>query len=191
MKRQQIGIGAEAVVGVDLEGDWQSGNQAVAAAVVPMVVASRPAMPASATATMPTASPNVFARQEKKYLLASGVGERLLARLGGALTMDGFGPTRITNLYLDTSNYLLIRRSIEKPDFKEKLRIRVYGEVASGSHPVFLEVKKKYLGTVYKRRIRMTLCEAKRFVEDGIMPSLVASLPRQSNSEKAVLNRQI
>jgi hypothetical protein len=171
-------------VGVDLGGGRQSDDQA-AAVVVPVAAAA--VLPPSALAT----SPHVFARQEKKYLLAPGVGERLLARLGGALTADDPGPTRITNLYLDTLNYLLIRRSIEKPDFKEKLRVRAYGSVANDSHPVFLEVKKKYLGTVYKRRVRMTLREVQRFVEDGIMPPLAASLPRRSNPEKAALNRQI
>jgi hypothetical protein len=105
--------------------------------------------------------------------------------------MDGSGPTCITNHYLDTPSYLLIRRSIEKPDFKEKLRIRTYGKVADDNHTAFLEIKKKYLGTVYKRRICMTLRDAQRFVRDGTMPSQTAALSRQSNSEKAALNRQI
>jgi hypothetical protein len=140
-----------------------------------------------AEVTVTAEASSVFARKEKKYLLAPGMTERLFAQLGDALTEDGLGPTRIANLYLDTPDHLLIRRSIEKPDFKEKLRVRTYGRVTSDSHPAFLEVKKKYLGTVYKRRVRMTLGEARRFVEDGIAPSP----SRLSSPEKVALNRQI
>jgi hypothetical protein len=133
------------------------------------------------------ASPSVFARREEKYLLAAGVRENMLALLGNALETDGRGMTRIGSLYLDTPDDLLIRRSVEKPDFREKLRVRTYGRVRDGSHPAFFEIKRKYLGTVYKRRVRMTLREARRFVERGAMPPS----SYQGDAACVVLNRQI
>jgi hypothetical protein len=136
---------------------------------------------------MIAATPSIFERQEKKYLLEADTAERLLARLGPALEPDGRSSILISSLYLDTPNYLLIRRSIEKPVFKEKLRVRIYGIVQNDSHPVFLELKKKYRKTVYKRRVRMTLCEARRFVEDGVMPLS----PLRGDDAKAALNRRI
>jgi hypothetical protein len=146
------------------------------------------------TQEAPAVSPSVFARQEKKYLLGTDARERLLFLCGDALSMDNRGQTHITNIYLDTPERLLIRRSIEKPDFKEKFRIRIYGNALDGSgsaldgsYPVFLEVKKKYLGTVYKRRVRMTLREACRFVEDGVVPLS----PYRGDDAKVALNRQI
>ena len=68
----------------------------------------------------------------------------------------------IQSLYYDTDNYLLIRRSIEKPMYKEKIRLRGYGEVNSDSK-VFLEIKKKSDGIVYKRRVRLKEKEAVDF----------------------------
>ena len=60
---------------------------------------------------------------------------------------------RIDDLpYLSSDTYRLIRRSIDKPIYKEKLRIRSYGQ-ASEDSKVFVELKKKYDGIVYKRRI--------------------------------------
>jgi hypothetical protein len=135
----------------------------------------------------PATSSSVFARQEKKYPLVPGTAERLVFLLGPALELDGFGPALIRSLYLDTPDHLLIRRSIERPDFKEKLRIRTYGNVTSDSHPAFLELKKKYRGTVYKRRVKMTLREALSFTTEGIVPLS----PYQGNPTTVALNRQI
>jgi hypothetical protein len=134
-----------------------------------------------------SSSPSVFARQEEKYFLGEGVQEKLLFLLKDFLELDGQGPTLISNIYLDTPDNLLIRRSIETPDFKEKLRIRTYGNILDEAHPAFLELKKKYLGTVYKRRVKMTLHEALNFVEEGIVPLS----PYQGDPAKIALNRQI
>ncbi|MDR2587212.1 MAG: polyphosphate polymerase domain-containing protein [Coriobacteriales bacterium] len=130
---------------------------------------------------------NVFERQEKKYLLEAGMAEKLLARCGSALEPDGRSSILIRSLYLDTPSHLLIRRSIEKPVFKEKLRVRSYGIIQDDNHPVFLEIKKKYRKTVYKRRVLMTLRDARRFVEDGVVP--LSSL--RGDNAKVALNRQI
>ena len=73
------------------------------------------------------------------------------------MKLDKYGRTTIRNIYFDTDNYRLIRRSIEKPAYKEKIRIRSYAQATADS-TVFVELKKKYEKVVYKRRV--PLCEA-------------------------------
>lgn len=102
---------------------------------------------------------SVFERYEKKYIISFSQKERLLARISDILLPDEFGESTLCNLYFDTPDYRLIRASIERPVFKEKLRIRSYG-VPDKSSNVFVELKKKYKGVVYKRRINMTYEEA-------------------------------
>jgi hypothetical protein len=94
-----------------------------------------------------------FARTEKKYLLDPDQYRQLLAKLNEHVRPDRYYETDICSLYYDTQNYQLIRRSIEKPEYKEKLRVRSYGE-AEGDDKVFVELKKKLDGTVYKRRTK-------------------------------------
>lgn len=94
----------------------------------------------------------VFKRYELKYLLTPAQKERVLAAMESYMRPDRYGRTTIRNLYYDTDNYLLIRRSIEKPAYKEKLRVRSY-EQATGDSPVFVELKKKFDDVVYKRRV--------------------------------------
>lgn len=102
---------------------------------------------------------SVFERYEKKYIISFSQKERLLDRISDILLPDEFGESTLCNLYFDTPDYRLIRASIERPVFKEKLRIRSYG-VPDKSSNVFVELKKKYKGVVYKRRINMTYEEA-------------------------------
>lgn len=94
----------------------------------------------------------VFKRYELKFLLTTEQKCRLLPEIENHMQLDRYGRTTIKNLYFDTDTYRLIRRSLEKPDYKEKLRIRSYGETDPDSN-VFVELKKKYNGVVYKRRI--------------------------------------
>ncbi len=101
----------------------------------------------------------VFKRTEAKYLLDCRQKERLCALMGEWMVPDEFGATTIRNLYLDTPSLLLARRSAEHPLYKEKLRIRSYA-AAGTEDEVFLELKKKYDGVVYKRRCRMKLKDA-------------------------------
>ena len=98
----------------------------------------------------------VMKRYELKYVLTAEQTERLRERLKGYMEVDKYGKTSIASLYYDTPDYLLIRRSIEKPLFKEKMRLRSYG-VATDSSPVFLELKRKYNKIVYKRRVSSTI----------------------------------
>lgn len=77
---------------------------------------------------------------------------------------DKFGLTSIASLYYDTPNYRLIRASIEKPLFKEKIRLRSYG-LATMESPVFLELKHKAYGIVYKRRVQSTIPHVEEFFD--------------------------
>lgn len=70
----------------------------------------------------------IFKRYEKKYLLTESDCSRLMLAIGGILKPDEYGKHRISNIYFDTPDCLLIRRSLEKPVYKEKLRLRAYGD---------------------------------------------------------------
>jgi len=97
---------------------------------------------------------NVFKRYEIKYLLNREQYNNLKTIMSLYMNSDEFGDTTICNLYYDTNSNEVIRRSIEKPLYKEKLRIRSYG-VPSDDQKVFVGLKKKFEGIVYKRRISM------------------------------------
>ena len=101
----------------------------------------------------------VFRRYELKYLLTMAQKETVLKAMQSYMTLDKYGRTTIRNLYYDTDSYLLIRRSIEKPAYKEKLRIRSYSRV-DGDSTAFVELKKKYKSVVYKRRISLPYASA-------------------------------
>ena len=101
----------------------------------------------------------VFKRYELKYLLTQQQKERILSAMEPYMALDQYGRTTIRNIYFDTNNYRLIRHSIEKPAYKEKLRIRSYQKAKPGS-TVFVELKKKYDSVVYKRRMSLSEDEA-------------------------------
>lgn len=106
---------------------------------------------------------SVFKRYELKYLLSQEQKEAVLRAMQGYMKLDKYGRTTIRNIYYDTDTYLLIRRSIEKPAYKEKLRIRSYSRAEPDS-TVFVELKKKYQSVVYKRRISLPEEEAMQWV---------------------------
>lgn len=87
------------------------------------------------------------------------------------ITEDKYGLHTICSIYFDTEDDRLIRNSIEKPIYKEKLRLRSYGVPKSDDHEVFLELKKKYKGIVYKRREALTLSAAESYIQSGIIPA--------------------
>ena len=93
-----------------------------------------------------------FRRYEKKYVLSPRQQEQLLQRIAPYMKEDVFGSYTICNIYYDTPDWRLIRASLEKPAYKEKLRVRSYG-VPTETDRVFVELKKKFDGVVYKRRI--------------------------------------
>ncbi len=106
---------------------------------------------------------NVFHRLEFKYILNLEQYNAIISEIRENMDHDTYGDKTIQSLYFDTQNYRLIRESIEKPDFKEKLRLRSYGLVNKESE-VFLEMKRKSEKVVYKRRVRVTEDEAFDFI---------------------------
>ncbi len=104
----------------------------------------------------------VMQRYEWKYILSAEQTQFFIERLTGHMEPDAYGLTTISSLYYDTPDKALIRTSIEKPEFKEKIRLRAYGHVTEAS-PVFLELKRKAFGLVYKRRVQTTIPEAEQF----------------------------
>ncbi|MBS6517304.1 MAG: polyphosphate polymerase domain-containing protein [Clostridium sp.] len=102
-----------------------------------------------------------FQRYEFKYLLTKEQQARLLTDAGKRLIPDEYSHSSIRNLYLDTPDFRLIRRSMERPVYKEKLRLRSYGK-ADGEHLAFMELKKKYHSVVYKRRLCLPHTQALR-----------------------------
>lgn len=99
---------------------------------------------------------DIFAmsRYEMKYALNKTQLDHLKKFLSLYMKVDEYGKTSIASLYYDTPSYLLIRTSLEKPEFKEKIRLRSYG-LANKETKVFLELKRKVSGVVYKRRISL------------------------------------
>jgi hypothetical protein len=110
----------------------------------------------------------VFKRYELKYMMTKKQQKAVLEAMLPYMRLDNFGHTTIRNIYFDTDNYRLIRRSIEKPIYKEKLRIRSYKQ-ASENDKVFVELKKKYDDVVYKRRESITLEEAQIWLGEGTL----------------------
>lgn len=108
----------------------------------------------------------VFKRREVKYLVSADVRARLEPLLAQHMVADEHGKSTICNVYFDTPLCLLTRRSIEHPQYKEKVRLRSYG--TAGQHtPAYLELKKKVDGVVYKRRIQTNAPLAMRFIREG------------------------
>ncbi len=120
----------------------------------------------------------VFNRIEKKYLLPEFLYLELMDQLKPYMEIDSYGLHTICNIYYDTPDHLLIRRSIEKPKYKEKLRLRSYG-IPSDDSKVFLEIKKKYKKVVNKRRISLTLTEAYDYLDHGIRPQKDSQILRE------------
>lgn len=113
-----------------------------------------------------------FQRYETKYLLTEKQAAQLLDAAGDMLLRDKYGDYTICNIYLDTDDFFFIQHSLDKPVYKEKLRVRSYGNV-SGDDTVFFEIKKKFRGVVYKRRITIPCNEAERYLRYGEKPPSV------------------
>ncbi|MCR5148248.1 MAG: polyphosphate polymerase domain-containing protein [Eubacterium sp.] len=122
---------------------------------------------------------DIFKRIEIKYLLDETTYRRLRERLQPLAEVDRYGESSILNIYYDTPDYRLIRTSLEKPDYKEKLRLRSYN-IPTKESPAFIEIKKKYDGVVYKRRIDMKYDEALRYLNEG------AEAPKDSQIKREI-----
>lgn len=106
---------------------------------------------------------NSFKRYEEKYLLTSSQYRAFLKGMQEYMKPDQYGKTTNCNIYYDTDCWDLIRKSIEKPVYKEKLRVRSYG-IPKAEDNVFIEIKKKYDDVVYKRRISMPCGDSERYL---------------------------
>lgn len=104
-----------------------------------------------------------FERYEKKFLLTPQQQEIFMNYIKKYTVSDVYGKYSLCNIYYDTDDWKLIRASIEKPVYKEKLRVRSYGVPGDGEK-VFVEIKKKFDGVVYKRRIEMPACDSEKFL---------------------------
>lgn len=120
----------------------------------------------------------VFNRYEKKYLMPEHIYYALRERLASYMQQDTYGLHTICNIYYDTPEHELIRRSIEHPVYKEKLRLRSYG-IPGPESAVFLEIKKKYQQVVNKRRVQLTLREAYAYLEQGVRPQTDSQILRE------------
>lgn len=122
---------------------------------------------------------NTFKRYELKYLLTKEQKEIVQKAMEPYMELDAYGRSTICNIYLDTPDSLLIRRSLEKPVYKEKLRIRSYG-TATKESTVFVEIKKKYKSVVYKRRVSVPEKDAMDYFCKGV------PLPKQNQITREI-----
>ncbi|WKY48254.1 polyphosphate polymerase domain-containing protein [Eubacteriaceae bacterium ES3] len=124
-----------------------------------------------------------FKRYEKKYQLTVSQYEQLLPILLKEMEPDLYTKENqfysIYNIYFDTPQYDLIRHSLSKPYFKEKLRIRSYSIPNKADEPVFIELKKKIGGIVNKRRATIPLTDAYSFISNRKKPHTENSLDNQ------------
>lgn len=111
----------------------------------------------------------IFERTEKKYVITVSQKNEMLSLISDKIKPDEYGKSSVNSIYYDTDDYRLIRNSIEKPVYKEKFRLRSY-LVPDEDSTVFLELKKKCKGVVYKRRKTLKYIEAQKYLESHILP---------------------
>lgn len=121
---------------------------------------------------------DIFERIEKKYIMNQTVYKIFWKKIQDYMVIDQYGLGTICNVYYDTPQYDLIRHSIEKPPYKEKLRIRSYG-IPQENTPIYVELKKKWNGVVYKRRIEMSMHETREYLESGKKPTIASQIQRE------------
>lgn len=119
-----------------------------------------------------------FKRYEKKYLLSREQYTALRQRLDEHIVPDFYFQSTVCSIYYDSDNYHLIRHSIEKPVYKEKLRLRSYN-VPAPDGTVFVELKKKYKGIVYKRRVKMCADQAAAYLSGRSRPPEDSQITRE------------
>ena len=124
-----------------------------------------------------------FKRVEKKYCLSAEQYHTMLMITQQFLKPDDYPKTVVSSLYFDTPENQLISRSLEKPLYKEKLRVRSYGiaqpdgSITPVSDQVFVELKKKYRGVVYKRRLALSTDAARAFLSGMDIDEACALFP--------------
>lgn len=147
---------------------------------------------------------NVFKRYELKYIINEEQYKAVRAAMESHMNPDKYGNSTICNIYYDTPNFILARRSIEKPFYKEKLRLRSYG-LAQEKSQSYIEIKKKFDSVVYKRRIELPYNESISYLSgdlqiektqivseidsfinmyEGLEPAMVISYEREAFYDK-------
>ncbi|MDR3314850.1 MAG: polyphosphate polymerase domain-containing protein [Oscillospiraceae bacterium] len=135
----------------------------------------------------------IFNRHENKYLLDAKTYAKLQRQLSGRMELDAYNKTHetysICNLYYDTDDSYLIRTSLQKPCYKEKLRMRSYGTPDLDAR-VYVEIKKKFCGLTNKRRSGLRLSDAYAFLDTGALPDAADCTNRQVTREIAYMLTQ-
>jgi len=121
---------------------------------------------------------SIFKRYEKKYLITTEQGGALGDICSRYMKPDKYGEYLVQNVYYDTENWDVIRFSVERPFFKEKLRLRCY-DVSREDGELFLELKKKYKGVVYKRRLAIPV----KSLSGGTVRDIVSGSSSQISRE--------
>jgi len=117
---------------------------------------------------------SIFKRYETKYLVTEAQAAALRRMMSQYMAPDQYGAYLVQNLYYDTARWDVIQASLEKPAYKEKMRLRCYGEAGRDS-TMFLELKKKFKGVVYKRRIAIPA----RALANRSVRAIVSETPEQ------------
>ena len=136
---------------------------------------------------------SVMKRYELKYYLSKDQLDYFMNKINNHMRVDKYGVTSIASIYFDTPDLRLINKSMEKPNYKEKLRLRSYG-LANENSPTFLEIKRKCEGIVYKRRISLLeseveelLCNKESRKRDQISREIEAFFENYQNLEPKYL----
>lgn len=123
---------------------------------------------------------DVFKRYEKKYMITIDQYHGFISQMITKMNADQYGKYTISNIYFDTPEFDLIRTSLDKPVYKEKIRLRSYGKPEE-EDTVYIELKKKFDGVVYKRRVAMTLRDARKYLYYGIAPDNESQILQEVN----------
>jgi len=122
----------------------------------------------------------IFKRNEKKYLLTQTQANQLITAISDYMKPDTFGTYWVQSLYFDTENWDIIHNSMEKPLYKEKVRLRCYGMPETTDY-FFLEFKKKYSGVVYKRRLSISPDDIKNYSLEEILSKDNSQIAKELN----------
>ncbi len=114
---------------------------------------------------------NFFQRIEQKYVLSEDEYNSLFEKINRYIEKDKYYQSTICNIYFDNESDDLIVKSMEKPIYKEKVRVRSYNTPDVNDN-VFLELKGKFKGVVFKRRVEVKLEELYKYIETGELPNV-------------------
>ena len=132
---------------------------------------------------------SVFQRVENKYLITAEQAQQIQMKAEGYLRPDRYAKYTIHSIYYDTADSAMVISCLEKPEYKEKLRLRCYGQPHEGSR-VFLEIKKKYRDLGSKRRITLDIQEAEDYMEHGIPHSVHSQIADEIDYMKNMYSLQ-